>query len=81
MTSLLVLSKVPLFPSGQLVSNRVRCALSPNDLDQQQSSWSSLYVTANSSIGVHSLVIKGLTKMNYYVVAISANNTSSLGWG
>jgi hypothetical protein len=47
--------------------------------------WSTLYLNVNSSIQnanqIFKLNISGLSKMEYYLFSISANNTSPLGWG
>jgi hypothetical protein len=47
--------------------------------------WSTLYVNVNSSLQnrdhIYRLNVSGLSKMEYYIFSISANNTSQLGWG
>jgi len=47
--------------------------------------WSTLYLNVNSSIQntnqIFKLNVSGLSKMEYYLFSISANNSSPLGWG
>jgi hypothetical protein len=89
MTSFTLEWKAPRYPNGALKSYRIRYILKRYMADswsslplQQQQKWSYIYVKLNESNinnAVYQLTIDDLTKMEYYLVEISANNT--IGWG
>jgi len=73
----------PIKPNGILKFFRIRYMLKrQSNFNQPESQWSVIYYTINqTSETKHLIKLNGLSKMEYYLFEISANNTSGLGWG
>lgn len=85
LTSVQLEWKPPRYPNGQLCAFRIRYILKRYfNQNQSKQLWSVAYLPVNktnANAAQYRMEINGLSKMEYYIFEVSANNTAGLAWG